>query len=162
MVYGASERGETLCCDATLVSPLHRNGHATSRAAHQDGAALARARGRKRRVYPELGRGGTRLVVLGSEVGGRWDAEAVRFVRTLARCRTQRAPPLMRGGLAGALAHRWWCLLSVAVQKAVAASCLGFPLGPFDGLAAAEGPPVADTFSVFGSAMGPSRLPLRS
>ena len=92
----ASERGEALCCDATVVSPLRRNGRARARAAEVDGAALAGARRRKERTYPELDGGGTRLVVLGCEVGGRWNDEARRFVNRLAALRAAQAPPLLR------------------------------------------------------------------
>ena len=69
VIYGASPRGEALCCDATLVSPLQRDG---SRLAgrRSDGVALAAAR-RRKLVYRELNRGGAqRLCVLATDVGG--------------------------------------------------------------------------------------------
>merc|ERR1712078_558821 len=71
VVHGASATGTALCCDATLVSPLHRNGQARSGAADEDGVVLQRARARKERTYPELLQGGAAvLVVLAFEVGG--------------------------------------------------------------------------------------------
>ena len=73
VVYGASALGEALCCDATVVSPLGRDGRVHGRAADEDGFALDTAWARKARRYPEVGSNGTRLVVLGCEVGGRWD-----------------------------------------------------------------------------------------
>ena len=48
-------------------------------------------------VYPKLAAGGRqRLVVLGSEIGGRWNAEALRFVPHLVRLRSHRAPQDLR------------------------------------------------------------------
>ena len=57
------------------VSTLHANGE--PRRVHVDGVALAAARQRKERRYPELvGRGGRAcLVVLAVEVCGRWSQE---------------------------------------------------------------------------------------
>ena len=46
VVHGASATGAALCCDATLVSPLHRNGLAHAGAAEEDGVALQAARRR--------------------------------------------------------------------------------------------------------------------
>ena len=53
----------------------------------EDGVALAAARRRKERTYPELtGQfGRARLVVLAGEVGGRWSDETQAFLRQLAR-----------------------------------------------------------------------------
>ena len=85
--------GLALCCDATLVSPLTRTGLPQPCAAENDGAALRVAEKRKRAAYPELARGGPqRPVVLGAEVGGRWNGGALRFVRDLIRLRACRVP----------------------------------------------------------------------
>ena len=71
VIYGVSPRGEALCCDATLVSPLTRSGAPQPRASEEDGAALRVAERRKRATYPELlAQGPQWLLVLGSEVGG--------------------------------------------------------------------------------------------
>ena len=161
VVYGASARGDALCCDATLVSLLRRDGRATARAADIDGAALERARRRKARVYPELGRHGTQLVVLGCKVGGRWDDQAVAFVRRLARLRSRQAPPLLRAAARAAYSRRWWGLLSVAVQDAVAATLLGAPLGPYGGCAAGVSPALPDVLTLCSGGSAHSRLPLR-
>ena len=99
VVYGATPRGGALCCDATFISPLARTGHPQPGAAETDGAER-----RKRSTYPELCSGGPQeLVVLGSEVGGRWNGEAGRFVQHLLRVRSQRAPPRDRRGLVAPL-----------------------------------------------------------
>ena len=123
VVYGACPQGRVLCCDATLVSPLSRNGEPHPGADARDGVCLRRARRRKRRAYPELLRPGPhRLVVLACEVGGRWDSAALGFVRDLVSVRTRRAPRLLRASAAQAWDRRWWSLLSVASQDALAAS----------------------------------------
>ena len=126
VVYGATPRGGALCCDATLVSPLARTGHPQPGAAETDGAVLRVAERRKRSTYPELCSGGPQeLVVLGSEVGGRWNGEAGRFVQHLLRVRSQRAPPALRRAAAAGWSRRWWGILAVAVQQAVASTALG-------------------------------------
>ena len=88
VVYGATTRGGALCCDATLVSPLTRTGHLQPCAVQVDGAARQVAERCKQAAYPELTRGGPqKLLVLGSEIGGRWSTGARRFVRDLVRLR---------------------------------------------------------------------------
>ena len=99
--------------------------------APSDGAVLKVAERRKRSTYPELARGPQRLLVLGSEIGGRWNEEWQR-----------------------------WGALSVAIQLAMASSALGSPWpaapqqGPKDG-------PFLDRVLDLASKEGPSRLPLR-
>ena len=93
VVYGALRSGGAQCCDATLVSPFTRSGHPQPCAAAVDGAVLRVAERHKHAAYPELTRGGPQtLVVLGSEVGGRWNAQARGFVRDLVRLKAYRAP----------------------------------------------------------------------
>ena len=60
VIYGVSPRGEALCCDATLVSPLTRWGTPQPRASEEDGAALRVAERRKRALSCSLrGRSGS-------------------------------------------------------------------------------------------------------
>ena len=97
VVYGATSWGGALCCDATMVSPLTRDGEPHPHAASCDGASLRRRERRKRDAYPELCEPGPqRLVVLGNEVGGRWNDQARTFLRTLTRLRGYRAPAAVR------------------------------------------------------------------
>ena len=71
VAYGATQLGEALCCDVTLVSPLARDGRPQPSSTTRDGAALAVAERRKRAAYPELlRRGPQRLCVLACETGG--------------------------------------------------------------------------------------------
>ena len=84
VIYGAAPLGGALCCDATLVSPLAHDGEPHPGAAAQDGAVLRTAYRRKHATYPELATGGAQtLCVLGCEVGGRWNADAVKLVQRL-------------------------------------------------------------------------------
>ena len=86
-------RGAQLAVDATLVSALTRDGEPQPHTDTTDGAWLQEARRRKERAYPELLQSRRcKLVVLGMEVGGRWSAESVDFVRALAQAKARKAP----------------------------------------------------------------------
>ena len=123
VAYGLTRHGAALGCDATIVSPLTRMGAPQGQAASSDGDAIRRAERRKRRTYPELADSPMlSLVVLACETGGRWGDDALRFVRRLARARSQSAPALLRASAYRAWANRWWGLLSIAVQDALAAT----------------------------------------
>ena len=88
--------------------------------------ALRTAENRKHATYPELRRGGAQhLCALAAEVGGRWNADAHELVRQIVRVRALRAPPALRASASSAWARRWWGMLSIAVQHAVAGSALG-------------------------------------
>ncbi|CAE7448365.1 unnamed protein product [Symbiodinium natans] len=87
------------------------------------------------------------------------ERECQRFVRQLLRLRVQRAPATLRATAAQGWARRWWGLLSVAVQRAVASTALGvwtMPALP----GSPDGAPLADVLELADFA-GPSRLPLR-
>ena len=160
VIYGATPLGGALCCDATLVSPLTRTGLPQPGAAATDGAVLRVAERRKRDAYPELCAGPSQtLVVLGSEVGGRWSQGALQLVRDLVRIRAQRAPPALRQAAASAWARRWWSQLSVSVQQAVASTALGCSW-PMPHPSQRVGPDL-DQVLHLAEAPGPSRLPLR-
>ena len=76
--------GAQVAIDATLVSPLKRNGQARPRAHWQNGAALKDARKDKATRYPELLRSGRcRLLTAGIEVGGRCNEEAYLFQKLI-------------------------------------------------------------------------------
>ena len=72
-LYGATRVGEALCCDATLVAPLRRDGRPQPRAANEDDAAIAGATKRR----------GTRSFA--GLAGGRWGPEACSLVDRLVR-----------------------------------------------------------------------------
>ena len=161
VIYGASPMGGALCCDATLVSPLTRTGQPQPGTVADDGAMLRVAERRKRAAYPELSSGGPqRLLVLGSEIGGRWNKTAQHLVRDLARVRAQRAPPALRAAATSAWTRRWWATLAVAVQQAVSSTALGSPW-PAPPHASQPPGPELDRVLDLAEAAGPSRLPLR-
>ena len=124
--------GAQLAVDATLVSPLTRDGQPQPAADAQPGVALARAAHRKRRhTYPELLRARRcRLVVFGIETGGRWSEEATTFLRLLAQARAASAPVAVRRAAQAAWVYRWSGILSVAAQRAFATSLLELFLLP--------------------------------
>ena len=64
------------------------------------------------------------LVVLACEVGGRWHETTVDLVRMLAKLKVQNVHSLLRRSVELAWADRWWALLGVAVQDALAAFIL--------------------------------------
>ena len=109
VIHGAGARGEAMCCDATLVSPVRRDGSPQAGAPERDGVALAVAQRRKLARYPELTRGGPhRLCVLAAEIGGRWNDESQRLVQRLIALRARRAPAggaWSRGGLKNGSRH---------------------------------------------------------
>ena len=161
VIYGATANGTALCCDATLVSPLTRTGQPQPCTADVDGAGLRTAERRKAATYPELQREGPqRLVVLGSEVGGRFNGDAHCLLRDLVRVRACRAPPALRSAAASGWTRRWWSMLSVAVQQAVASTALGRPWPQPPHAPCATGPPL-DRLLDLAEAEGPSRLPWR-
>ena len=121
--------GSQLAVDATIVSPLTRQGEAHPHADVQPGRAVTNAARRKRHhTYPELGQARRcRLVVVGIEVGGRFGSEAVQLLRLLARHRAAAVPRLLRPSAITAWVARWSGLLAVAAQRALAASLLELP-----------------------------------
>ena len=60
------------------------------------------------------------LYCLGCEVYGRWGEPSIQLVEALVRERTRMLHPRVRRGTALGLQHRWWGILSVSLQKAVA------------------------------------------
>ena len=117
--------GAQLAIDTTLVSPIRADGLPRRQCADVDGAALAQARRRKQRTYPELdGHGRARLVVLAAEVGGRWSEEARAFVSQLARAKARSVPRILAGRARQAWQHRWATLLACESARAFALSLL--------------------------------------
>ena len=153
------KHGIPLACDATVVSPLHANGDARRRAADHDGVAIAAAEADKRATYPELVHSAQcQLVVLACEVGGRWSSTCSWLVRTLAEEKSAGAPPRLRRSTARAWEARWWGMLAVAVQNAVASTLVDDAphwLHGWEG----RGPPLGEL--PHGDAPAESRLPLR-
>ena len=119
--------GVQLAIDTTLVSAVKGDGSPQRGAADRDGVALANARRRKMRTYPELVGAGARarLVVLALEVGGRWSSEASNFVKLLARARARSEPLVVQRRMEQAWRLRWSAILACAAARSFAASLLG-------------------------------------
>ena len=153
--------GLPLACDATLASPLHANGTARPGADEHAGTAIAASEDAKAVKYPELCNSQrVRLMVLASEVGGRWSDASLDFVRRLAAAKAAGAPPPLREATATALQARWWALLAVATQDALAATLLGDAPHLLHGNPAEE-EPLGRLLLEGAEAPAPSRLPLR-
>ena len=136
------KHGTPLACDVTIVPPLRVNGEARPRAAGQDGVAIAKAEKDKAKTYPELVHSSRcRLIVLACEVGGRWSDTCVWLVRKLAENRSSSAPKRLRRSTDYAWEARWWSMLSVAAQDALAATLVDDALDLLHGWKG-EGPPL--------------------
>ena len=125
VVSGLPPLGEQLAVDATLVSPLTGKGDPCPKAHLKDGVALAEARKAKERRYPELATGRRcKLVVVGMEVGGRWEETAYEFLVELAKEKAQEAPKLLEGSATHAWLRQWVSLLFKADMNSLASTLL--------------------------------------
>ncbi len=122
--------GLPLVCDVTLRSPLTSMGDPVGAAAARAGSTFAVARADKRRQYADVATSPRcSFQVLASEIGGRFAPECDWLVRELCRDRVARVPLVIRRSLRLAWHRRWWGILSIAVQGAVAFSvgCTALP-----------------------------------
>ena len=110
IVYGAFTSTEERCATTEhWCPPLQERVTRILAPLRWTGAALKVAERHKHCTYPELARGGPqKLLVLGSEIGGRWSTAAQGFVRDLVRLRAFRAPPAVRAAASSGWARRWW------------------------------------------------------
>ena len=142
---------------------MHRDGTPWAGADTEDGISLQRAREDKEDTYHELlSCHEAHLVVLASEVGGRWNGEACSVVRELVQARSREAVPLLRRSAALAWHRRWWSLLSCAAQRTLAATLLDHRLElEWSGV---DGPCAEASEVLCGGREAPpwSNLPLRS
>ena len=130
--------------DATLSSPLHADGQAWAKADVEGGVAIARAEASKGKTYPELVDSPVvRLVTLACETGGRWSQQCANIVALLAAFRARAAPRHLQLSARIGFESRWWALLSVAQQDALAASLVDDGIVALDGHDGAE-PPLID------------------
>ena len=161
VAYGLAPDGVALCCDATMVSPLQRDSRPISHAANVDGAALAAAERRKRAHYVELDHSPyCRLMVLGCEVGGRWSDDSLRLVSMASRQKVLGVPRLLRSSARQAWCARWWGMLSVCAQVALASTLLGTAPG-MRSMAQGEEVTLTDAWHHLHGTSSDSRLPLR-
>ena len=147
--------------DATLVSPVGRDGLPRRRADTHPGATVQEAARRKRtQTYPEFYNSPRcRFAVFGLEIGGRSSTEAVTLIRQLALAKARNTPRWARQQAARAWGSRWASLAAVAAARAHAASLLELPL---HGEEAMDGPPSLPTLLAdarWEDPPVPSRLP---
>ena len=120
-----ARRGVALFCDVTLVAVHTQSGAARPGGVHTDGGIVSQAVARKRRKYADItNHPGAALLVLGSELYGRWCTDAVELLRELVALKGREAPPALRGRAAHTWANRWWSIVTVGTQRAVAESLI--------------------------------------
>ena len=86
---------------------------------------VARAVNGKRRKYADvIASTQAAFLVLGCEVYGRWSDDAASIIQELAALKARQAPPLLLGAARYAWSNRWWALVGVGVQRAVAEALL--------------------------------------
>ena len=117
--------------DTTMVSPLHTDGSASRGAATKNGEALAHARRRKERTYPELAGEGGRARL---EVGGRWSDETADFLCQLAWAKVREFPEDLQRDGRRAWLRRWQKLLGCAAAKSFALTLLDLAPSGCDGV----------------------------
>ena len=109
--------------DCTIVSVLHQDGTPWPDATHEDGVRAEGCRNEKEGTYPEFENSGRAVLVVASmEVGGRWGAEGVAFLRMLAPSRAAKLPRILRRQAELGYFNRWSAILACAAQRAVGAS----------------------------------------
>ena len=119
------DRGLPLFCDITVVSPITRVGGSRPGTSNVGGSILAQATRENNTTYaPVVASGLGAIYSLGHEVYGRMSKEAVELLPKLAREKARGMHVRLRRGTALAYLTRWSALLSVALQKSVAASVL--------------------------------------
>ena len=117
-----------ICADVTLRSPIDHAGAPHGRAANVDGATFRRACQDKEVKYPELhgpngtGAGLCKFFTLAAETGGRFCNNSQRIIDQLAQHKSLNEPASLQRSAQLCYLRRWWGLLSVAVQVAVAAT----------------------------------------
>ena len=146
--------GLPICADATLVSPISADGipHAGC-VSHPDSVFLD-AEAQIRVDYSDVAEGGrAHLFCLASSTGGRWNRTALDYVRSLVHVHARSQPDVLQQSVALALTRRWWAVLSVARDEAVAAS-----LDPSDTVTELGHPPMDPIDVWLRDPVGPSVL----
>ena len=154
-VFGSDAFGGLpICADATLVSPISADGIPHPGCVTDPDAVFDPAERQIRVDYGDIARGGrAHLFCLASGVGGRWNETALGFVRALVRVYVRPQPAVLRQSVALALTRRWWAVLSVARDEALAAS-----LDPADTVTEHGHPPLDPIDVWLRDPVGPSVL----
>ena len=118
-------QGVPFLCDVTVVSPITRRGQARPGTSNRGGTLLEQAEHTNNTTYPEVTESGLgALECLGAEVYGRWGNQCVALIPALAREHTRDMHSRIRRGALLGYQHRWWGILGLALQKAVARGIL--------------------------------------
>ena len=119
-------QGLLLFCDVSIATPLTRTGEARGGISNQGGSLLAAAERDNNDTYHEVRTSGLGILLcLGAETYGIWGSEALWLVPALACERARHLHPRIRKkGIALASLHRWWGILGIALQNAVAHAIL--------------------------------------
>ena len=116
-----TDRGLPWFCDVTVISPVSRCGESRPGTSNQGGRLLEQADVDNAATYREVQESGLgALYCLGCEVYGRWGEPCIKLMKALVRERARLLHPRVRRGTALGLQHRWWGILSISLQKAVA------------------------------------------
>ena len=118
-----ARRGVPLFCDVTICSTHKKTGAAQPGAANTDGATISRAVRKKQQRYQDVvSSPQASVVVLGCETYGRCCDDAVSLVREMAKLKAREAPRRLQAVAEHAWANRWWGIIGVGVQRAIAES----------------------------------------
>ena len=113
---------------AEVLSDSAQDGNVSPHAgaASRDGAVLAKKEESNRSDdYPDVEAApDAALLCLGVETYGRWGTHCLQLVRQLARLRALDAAPILQRAFQQGYERRWWFILSVTVQRAVAETAL--------------------------------------
>ena len=89
------------------------------------------------------------MLVLACETYGRWCDDAIRIIKEMAQLKALEAPTSMRASARYAWTQRWWALVSVGTQRAVAEALLRDAGPDLQANPPAEPPPpLADVISL--------------
>ena len=120
-----ARRGVALFADVTIVAVHSCRGEARGAAASTDGSVLQMAVNRKRQHHRDvIATPGAAFLVLGCEVYGRWSQDALHIMRELSALKGTEAPESLRQSARHGWASRWWALVSVGTQRAIAEALL--------------------------------------
>ena len=133
--------GVPLGVDCTVVSPLHADGTPWRKADVEAGVAIQRGEKNKRDTYSDLvDSDRLRLTTLACETGGRVSSETVEVMTALAKAKARQAPERLRTAVQLGYARRWWAMLGVAVQDALASTLVEDAPELLDGVDGEEPP----------------------
>lgn len=124
--------GAQIALDATLVSPLSREGRPRLSSDTIDGAAVEDARRQKEEhTYRDIvSSGRCRFITCGMEIGGRFAPRFITFISRLAKAKARSAPRLLQTAARHWWKQRWISMLAVATHVSFAESLISDEMAP--------------------------------